>query len=152
MKHRVGTELSVGIFIIIAVAAFVFLTFRVSGLTSFVRSGGYNVTAEFYNIGGLKVRAPVSLAGVRLGEVTSITLNPDTFEALVTIHFDDNNIKLPVDTSARILTQGLLGENFIDLSPGSLPADLKDNSRIRTTFSAMVLQDLISKFVFNVNK
>tara|TARA_R110000868_G_scaffold8205_9_gene42849 strand:- start:26985 stop:27461 length:477 start_codon:yes stop_codon:yes gene_type:complete len=148
---RKSIEFAVGVFVILAVLAFVMLTFKVSGLTDYVSSGGYDLSADFNNIGGLKNNAPVSVGGVKVGQVTDITLDPTTFQAKVSIHMNSDNTKLPVDTSARILTQGLLGANYIGLSPGGMPQNFKNGDQIQTTYSALVLENLISQYLFSTS-
>lgn len=144
-------ELSVGIFMILAICGLVFLALKVSGLTSLSGTNYYTVYADFDNVGDLKIRAPVDIAGVRVGEVSAISLNPEDFRAKVTLHIDKNQL-LPVDTSASIYTQGLLGSNYINLSPGYQTQNLKDGSTIQDTTSALILEKLIGQFLFNINK
>ena len=111
-------ELGVGAFIIAALCGLLFLAFKVSGLTQIGDSHHYVLKADFDNIGDLKVRAPVSVSGVKVGRVSAIQLNPQTYRAEVILQINDGFKDLPVDTSASILTQGLLGSNYISLSPG----------------------------------
>ncbi|MBL4647967.1 MAG: outer membrane lipid asymmetry maintenance protein MlaD [Gammaproteobacteria bacterium] len=146
--HRKTTEVTVGIFMVIAVAALVFLAFSVSGLTSFIGNRGYTISAVFNNVGSLKPRAPVSIAGVNVGEVVAIHLDPKTFYAVVTLHIH-SDIALATDTSASILTAGLLGANYINLSPGYNKILLHQDAQIalKDTHSALILEKLISKFL-----
>jgi len=159
MNKRYLTETCVGIFVLAGILAFFGLAFKVSGLTSFSETSGYDVTAEFANIGNLKVRAPVSIGGVRIGEVKSITLNSDTFMAEVVLRIQGNNAKIPArDTTARILTEGLLGSNYISIEPGfedgngEGPNYLHEGSRIDHTQPALILENLIGQFLFNIKK
>lgn len=159
MNKRYNIEFIVGLFVIVGVLSFIALAFKVSGLTSFTEKKGYNVSAEFINIGSLKVRAPVNMAGVKIGEVKSIELNPQTFYADVTLRIDDESAKIPTrDTTARILTEGLLGSNYISIEPGfedssdKEDAFLHDGSRIQKTQPAMILENIIGQFLFSINK
>lgn len=145
-------ELSVGVFMLFGMIAFLFLAFRVSGLTQYVGQNAYQVTANFDNIGDLKVRAPVRVAGVWVGQVTNIDLNPETYQARVTVSIIANQSKLPLDSSASILTEGLLGANYISLTPGFSNQYLKAGDQIAETQSAIMLQNLIGSLMFNVNK
>ena len=111
-------------------------------------TNGYEVTAYFDNIGGLKARAPVRSAGVLVGRVKSISYDNDTFQAKVVISME-NQFKFPADTSAKILTAGLIGEQYIGLQPGADDKDLTNGGRIEFTQSAVVLENLISQFMFN---
>lgn len=144
-------EVGVGFFIIIALCGLLFLAFKVSGLTQIGNGHYYTVTADFDNIGGLKVRAPVSVSGVKVGRVTEIQLDPQTYRATVTLQIDNGFKDLPVDTSASILTQGLLGSNYISLSPGFDQQMLKQGGRIETTHSALILENLIGQLMFNLS-
>lgn len=144
-------EFCVGIFIIVALCGLLFLAFKVSGLTQLNEGHYYILKADFDNIGGLKVRAPVSVAGVKVGRVSAITLNPQTYRAQVTLQMNDSFKDLPVDTTARILTQGLLGSNYISLSPGYESNMLQPNGRIETTHSALILENLVGQLMFNLN-
>ena len=144
-------EVGVGFFIIIALCGLLFLAFKVSGLTQIGNGHYYTVTADFDNIGGLKVRAPVSVSGVKVGRVTAIQLDPQTYRATVTLQIDNGFKDLPVDTSASILTQGLLGSNYISLSPGFDQQMLKQGGRIETTHSALILENLIGQLMFNLS-
>lgn len=159
MSKRSGIELIVGIFVLLGILAFVALAFKVSGLTHFSEKKGYEVTAEFVNIGNLKTQAPVSMAGVRIGEVKSIVLDSHSFYAEVTLQIDDTRIKIPAqDTAARILTEGLLGSNYISIEPGfDSGSDEEENylhqgSHIQKTQPAMILENIIGQLLFNINK
>ncbi|MCG8434770.1 MAG: outer membrane lipid asymmetry maintenance protein MlaD, partial [Gammaproteobacteria bacterium] len=110
---------------------------------------GYKVTARFTNIGGLKVRAPVKMAGVVIGRVTDITFDPQTLDAVVILRIQSEYDGLPYDSGASILTSGLLGDNYVGLEPGADFEVLKDGDEIIVTQSAIVLEHLISKYMFN---
>lgn len=142
----------VGLFILAGLLGLIFLAFKVSGLT--VAAVGnhnfYTVTAEFDNIGGLSVRAPVSVSGVTVGRVNAIQLDPTTFRAKVTLQINSKFHAFPRDTSASILTQGLLGSNYISLSPGFDTSALKAGDVIETTHSALILENLIGQLLYNL--
>jgi phospholipid/cholesterol/gamma-HCH transport system substrate-binding protein len=142
-------EIVVGLFVLAGIGAFFVLAMKVSNLSQFGNSGGYTVTADFNDIGGLKVRAPVTVAGVRVGRVTSIGFDNNTYEAVVHMTIEQQYDKFPTDTSARIFTAGLLGEQYISLQPGGSEHYLKNGDRIKLTQSALVLEQLIGQFLFN---
>ena len=149
MRNRL-LELSVGIFIIAALCGLLFLAFKVSGLTQLGDDHYYVLRADFDNIGGLKVRAPVAVSGVKIGRVVSIKLNRKTYRAEVIMQIEDSFNDLPVDTSASILTQGILGSNYVSLTPGYDEKVLKSDGRIETTHSALILENLIGQLMFNL--
>ena len=142
-------EILVGFFVAIGFVAMFFLSMEVSNLSSVNTEEGYDITASFGNIGSLKERAPVSMAGVKIGRVKDINFNPETFEAVVTMSIEPKYNQLPSDTSASILTAGLLGEQYIGLEPGGEEELLKDGSALEMTQSAVVLEQLIGQFLFN---
>ena len=148
--RRKYTDIIVGLFMIAGILALVYLALKVSGLTTHKSSGYYTVTANFDNIGGLKVRAPVTIAGVRVGQVGDIELDPKTFQAHVVLLIDKNNNEIPVDTTANIYTQGLLGSNYVSLTPGYSDIFLKNNDVIEDTSPALVLEKLIGQLVFSL--
>jgi phospholipid/cholesterol/gamma-HCH transport system substrate-binding protein len=140
-------ELLVGLFFTLGVAAVFILTFRVASLGGAGEGASFEVTAEFDNIGGLKPGAAVTMAGVRIGRVRSIVIEPSTYEARVTMRIENEFTNLPKDSSASIFTAGLLGEQYIGLSPGGEEASLQDGDTIKFTQSALVLENLIGQFV-----
>ena len=143
-------EILVGFFVCLGVAAIFVLTFRVASLDTTGRGGdSYVVRAQFENIGGLRPGSAVTLAGVRIGRVQSIAINPQTFQATVTMRIDSAHDQIPEDSSASILTAGLLGEQYIGLSPGGMETVLQDGSEIMLTQSALVLENLIGQFLSN---
>jgi phospholipid/cholesterol/gamma-HCH transport system substrate-binding protein len=142
-------ELTVGAFVGIGLAALFMLAMQASNLSSFTTDGQYSVTARFDNIGGLKVKSAVKVAGVKVGQVSNIDYDSDTFAAVVTMRISDRYDKFPKDTIANIFTSGLLGEQYIGLEPGGDDQVLTDNSEIRHTQSAMVLEQLIGQFLFS---
>ncbi len=163
MANRRVLEFSVGAFMLLGVAAFVMLALKVSGLTRLSSAESYQVYANFSNIGGLKVRAPVTIAGVRVGEVSDIRLESGSFNAKVTLSIDSKQKEIPFyDTSARILTEGLLGSNYISIAPGFDTDDdgnakakarfLREGDKIEKTQEAVILENLIGQLIFNMNK
>lgn len=135
---------------LLGIIALVFLALKVSGLTTYSRGQDYyRVTADFDNVGGLKVRAPVMIAGVSVGEVSSITLNRTDYRAHVTFLINKKQAPLPIDTSASIYTQGILGANYVNLSPGYADSFLQDGGVIDTTNSAVILEKLIGQFLYS---
>lgn len=152
MRHR-AIEITVGMFIILAFAAIIILAFWVSGLTTVGNGGYYQLKADFDNIGGLKVRAPIAIAGVKVGSVTNITLDPKSFRAQVTLNIKKNVNDIPIDSSANILTQGLLGSNYISIVPGfETEHALKPGELIQTTHSALILENVIGQLIYNVKE
>lgn len=149
MLHSRTVEIWVGLFVAAGLAALFMLAMKVSNLTVVSEGEGYNVTARFENISGLKVRSPVTMAGVRIGRVTGIGFDPQTFEAVVTLHIDGKYNELPADTSASIFTAGLLGEQYVGLEPGGDMEVLKDGSEITLTQSALILEQMIGQFLFS---
>lgn len=144
-----STEALVGLFVLLGILGLVFLALKAANLASFAGSGAtYTVTARFDNIGGLKVRAPVKSAGVTVGRVASISLDGKTFQGLVTMELE-KRFAFPKDTSAAILTAGLLGDQYVGLNPGGDDANLGAGDTIRMTQSAVVLENLISSFLYS---
>lgn len=148
MQSR-SIEAVVGLFLCLGVAAILILTFQVSDLQRGVNGNSYTVYANFENSGGLKVGSSVSMAGVNIGRVTAIEIDSDTFESRVAITVEDQFDMLPKDSSASILTAGLLGERYIGIEPGGDIKLLKDGDVIRFTESALVLEQIIGQFLFN---
>ena len=147
MTNRKTVEVWVGVFVTIGLAALVWLAFRVGNLTTTDVANGYRVEAHFENIGSLKVRGAVTLAGVRIGRVVQIRTDPDNYQAVVTLNIDGRYKNLPTDTSASILTAGLLGEQYVGLDPGGSEEYLKEGGRIKLTQSAMVLEKLVGRLL-----
>jgi phospholipid/cholesterol/gamma-HCH transport system substrate-binding protein len=141
-------ETLVGLFVLLGMGALVFLALKAANLASFGEHKGYTVSAKFDNIGGLKPRAPVRSAGVTVGRVKSIALDGKTFQGVVRMEID-NHIKFPKDSSAKILTSGLLGDQYIGIEPGADEKELADRDVIRQTQSAVVLENLIGQLIFN---
>ena len=145
-------ETWVGFFILLAIAGLVMLAFKVSNLTTYQGSATYDVKAQFDNIGDLKVRAPVTVAGVKVGQVASIALDPKNYRATVILRLDQRANYIPNDSSASILTAGLLGSNYISLTPGFADQFLKAGDAISETHSAIILEQMIGQLLFSVNK
>ncbi len=148
MKSSHQIELTAGVFLLLAIAALIFLAVHATD-RGVVSGDSYELAASFSNIGGLKPRAAVSMGGVSIGSVKSIVLDPETFEAKVTLKISQRYDNLPEDTSASILTSGILGDQYVGLEPGGSPEVLEDGDRILITSSAMVLEQLISRYMFN---
>jgi phospholipid/cholesterol/gamma-HCH transport system substrate-binding protein len=148
MNNR-KAELLVGLFLILGIAALIMLALKVSNINEMSTSDSYQVTARFDNIGGLKVRSPVRMGGVLIGRVTDITLDRKYLTPVVTISIFSQFDNLPTETSAAILTAGLLGEQYLSLSPGGDDEILVDGGEIIDTQSALVLEELIGQFLFS---
>jgi len=146
--NRSTIDLWVGALVAMGLAALLFLALKVGNLASFSTSEMYQVQAKFANIGGLKVRAPIKSAGVVVGRVAEVRFDNESYEAVVTMSIE-GNFRFPRDTSAKILTSGLLGEQYVGLEAGGDPAMLKGGDRVKLTQSAVVLENLISQFMFS---
>ncbi|MBI3367530.1 MAG: outer membrane lipid asymmetry maintenance protein MlaD [Burkholderiales bacterium] len=145
---RKGIETLVGLFVLLGIAAFVFVALKAANLTSFGNRDTYKISARFDNIGGLKVRAPVRSAGVTVGHVTAISLDPKTYQGVVTLRIE-SGLQFPKDSSAKILTAGLLGDQYVGLEPGGDEKNLVPGDIVKQTQSAVVLENLISQFLFS---
>jgi len=137
----------VGIFVMAGMASLLMLSMKVSNISAFTETEGYEVTANFANIGGLKVRSPVSMAGVVVGRVAKIGFDRESYEAVVTIKIQDQYDNIPEDASASIFTAGLLGEQYIGLEAGGAEEFLEQGSEIQLTQSAIVLEQIIGQFL-----
>lgn len=151
MRANRTLEIGTGLFVLLGFAALLFLTTQLpaSGLKFGGEKAGYHVTAEFDNVGDLKVGSPVTMSGVRVGVVTGIRFNPKDYKAEVALRFDNQFNQIPDDSFAAIQTQGLLGGKYIGLSPGGDDTYLKEGSVIEQTQSAIVLESLLNKFFAN---
>lgn len=149
---RVTLDFFVGVFVLIGIICVAFLSLRVAGVSNFNgnTSGTYTLYASFNNIGSLKVDAPVKVSGFVIGRVTNIKLDAKTYQAQVIMDIG-NNYKFSTDSSAQILTTGLLGEQYVGLQSGADTEYLANGGSIAVTSSAMVLEDLISKFMTNIS-
>ncbi len=145
--ERTTLDLWVGAFVVAGIAALMLLALKVGNLSTYNVSTSYELQAYFTNVGGLKPTASVRSAGVLVGRVTEIILDSDRYEARVTMSIDER-YKFPRDTFANIQTSGLLGENFIGLLPGAEEAMLKSGDVFKKTQSALVLEDIIGKFIY----
>lgn len=139
-------EILVGLFVLLGMLGLAFLALKAANLASFGRSSGYVISARFDNVGGLKPRSPVRSAGVTVGRVTAIALDAKSFEGVVTMQLD-SSVRFPKDSSAKILTSGLLGDQYIGIEPGSSEEELVSGAVIRQTQSAVVLENLIGQLV-----
>ena len=146
--ERTTVDLWVGMFVVGGIAALVMLAMKVGNLSTYNVSETYQVQAYFSNIGGLKPKASIKSAGVLVGRVTDITLDAERYEAKVTMNVD-KRYQFPTDTYANILTSGLLGEQYIGLIPGGDEQMLKAGEQIKHTQSAVVMEELISKFIYS---
>ena len=146
--ERTKLDLWVGMFVVVGIAALVMLALKVGNLSTYNVSEAYQVQAYFSNIGGLKPKASIKSAGVLVGRVTDISLDTQRYEAKVTMSLD-KRYQFPKDTFANILTSGLLGEQYIGLAAGGDSEMLKGGDQIKKTQSAMVLEDLIGKFIYS---
>ena len=142
-------EILVGAFMAAGLVALFFLAMKVSNLSAVSTGDGYRLTARFDNVGSLKVKAPVSMAGVRVGRVEAIAFDKKAYEAVVTLHIDESYDTIPADTYANIFTAGLLGEQYIGLDPGAEEVFLVDGDQIVHTQSALVLEQMIGQFLFS---
>lgn len=147
--NRKTLELWVGLFVAAGLLALAMLAFKVGNLTSADVLDGYKIKARFENIGGLKVKSAVTMAGVRVGRVTSIYFDTDRYQAVVVMDIDGRYKSIPKDTSASILTSGLLGEQYVGLDPGGDDVFLKDGETLQLSQSAIVLEKMISQFLFS---
>jgi phospholipid/cholesterol/gamma-HCH transport system substrate-binding protein len=145
---RTTVDLWVGIFVALGIGAILFLALRVGNLMTFGAAPGYRLEARFDNIGGLKLRAPVKAAGVVVGRVESVRLDPQTYQAIVALRID-RGFEFTADTIASILTSGLLGEVYVGLDAGGDTKMLADGGTVGKTQSAVVLEKLIGQFMFD---
>lgn len=148
MQQTRSVEIGTGLFIFLGLAAVFFLTTRATGLSSQLDENAYEVFARFENVGSLKDRAPVSMSGVTIGRVTSVEFDPQRLEAVVTMKINSKYDQIPDDSDASILTSGLLGSQYIGLQAGGSDTYLSDGSEIEFTQSAIVLEKMISKYLF----
>jgi len=146
--NKRGIEALVGLFVLLGLAGLLFLALKAANLTNFGTHETYTVRAKFDNIGGLKVRAPVRSAGVTVGRVTSISLDPKSYQGVVTMDIE-KGYEFPADSSAKILTSGLLGDQYVGIEAGGSEKNLAAGETIKQTQSAVVLENLIGQFLFN---
>jgi phospholipid/cholesterol/gamma-HCH transport system substrate-binding protein len=149
MQQTRAVEFGTGLFVFLGVLALFFLTTRVTNFDSYSGDEGYTLTGRFDNVGSLKLRSPVAMSGVTIGRVTGIDFDTEMLEAVVTMRIDSRYSTIPDDSDASILTQGILGGQYIGLEPGGSPEYFADNDEIQFTQSALVLEQLISKYLFS---
>jgi phospholipid/cholesterol/gamma-HCH transport system substrate-binding protein len=153
MNNSKILEFGVGVLILLGLLAFMFMALKVSGLTMASNpfmSTTYQVSADFTDIGGLKVRSPVRIAGVQVGTVVAIDLNPETYEAHVIMSIE-KNVALPTDSSVSITAAGILGDNYVSVTPGYARTNMASGGQFVTTYAATSLTSLISTFMSNNN-
>lgn len=146
--QRKSLDVWVGLFVLLGVAALMFLALKAGNMSSLSFNSTYAVSAKFDNIGGLRSQAPVKGAGVVVGRVAKISFDDNTYQALVTLNID-SGYKFPKDSSAKILTAGLLGEQYIGIEAGGDIKNMVDGDKINRTQSATVLEDLINQFIYS---
>ncbi len=149
MQHSKTLDTLVGLFVASGIVAFLFLSMQVSNLSTFVEPEGYVIVARFENSGGLKVKSPVTVAGVRIGRVSAIGFDDQQYQAVVTMRIEKQYSRLPDDTTASIFTAGLLGEQYVSLEPGGSEDFLQDGDEIDISQSALVLEEIIGKYLFD---
>jgi len=149
MAQSKAIETVVGVFIALGLAAIVVLALKVSNISTLAGDDGYEIQAKFENIGGLKVRSPVKMAGVLVGRVAEIRFDEDTYEAVTVMKIDPKYRKIPEDTTANIYTAGLLGEQYISLDAGGAEDYLQDGGQIEITQSAVVLEQVIGQVLYS---
>ena len=149
MHQSRSVELGTGLFVLLGFAALLFLTTQTVGGNSFSEDDGFEVTARFENVGSLKDRAPVAMSGVTIGRVTSVVFDSESLEAVVTFAIDNKYDRIPEDSDASILTAGLLGSQYIGIGAGGSDENLEEGSEIMFTQSAIVIESLISKYLFS---
>lgn len=149
MQQTRSVELGTGLFVLLGMAALFFLTTQTTGSDNFSGDDAYAVTARFENVGSLKDRAPVAMSGVTIGRVTEVRFDPEALDAEVTFVIDSRYDQIPDDSDASILTAGLLGSQYIGLQAGGSEFYLEEGSEIQFTQSAIVIENLISKYLFS---
>jgi phospholipid/cholesterol/gamma-HCH transport system substrate-binding protein len=149
MRQSRAIDVSTGLFVLLGLAAMIFLVTQISNREISLRADSYRVQAQFENIGGLKVGAPVSIGGVKIGRVETIRFDMDLFKAVVTLRIDGTYDRIPNDSDASVFTAGLLGGQYIGISPGGSEEYLHDGDQIEFVQDAVVLENLISKYLFS---
>lgn len=148
MQHTSTQDTLVGLFVASGIVGLFFLAMQVSNLSSFVEEDSYTITARFENSGGLKIKSPVSAAGVKIGKVSNISFDPKTYESVVQMNINSHYNTIPDDTTASIFTAGLLGEQYVNLEPGGSDVYLQNDGEIEITQSAIILEKAIGQFLF----
>ncbi|MDJ0910923.1 MAG: outer membrane lipid asymmetry maintenance protein MlaD [Woeseiaceae bacterium] len=149
MQQTRATEVGTGLFSLLGIGALFFLVTQTTTGNDFAENEAYEITARFQNVGSLKPRAPVSMAGVTIGRVTEIEFDPVMLDAVVTMVIENRYDQIPDDTDASILTAGLLGSQYVGLQPGGSDIYLAEGDEVLFTQSAVVLENLIGKFLVN---
>ncbi|MGB5542722.1 MAG: outer membrane lipid asymmetry maintenance protein MlaD [Gammaproteobacteria bacterium] len=149
MRQTRAVEFGTGLFVFMGIVALFFLTTRVTNFDSYEGDKGYTLVARFDNVGTLKERSPVSMSGVTIGRVTEVQFDGDELEAVVRMRINSDYTKIPDDSDASILTQGILGGQYVGLEPGGSEDFFQDSDEIQFTQSALVLEQLISKYLFS---
>lgn len=149
MQQSRTIEIGVGLFVAAGLAAIFVLAMKVSNIAQIGDKDGYQVSARFENVGGLKVRSPITMGGVRIGRVADIRYDDRTYEAVVTLNIEGKYQRIPEDSSANIYTAGLLGEQYVSIQPGGSEAFLENGGRIAHTQGSLVLEQLIGQFLFS---
>jgi len=149
MQQTRSVEMGTGLFVLLGMAALFFLTTQTTGSDNFSAADTFTVSARFDNVGSLKNRAPVAMSGVTIGRVSSVRFDPAMLDAEVIFEIDSQYDQIPDDSDASILTAGLLGSQYIGLQAGGSDLYLEDGSEIQFTQSAIVIENLISKYLFN---
>jgi phospholipid/cholesterol/gamma-HCH transport system substrate-binding protein len=152
MRANYKVELASGIFLLLGIAALVWLATSATDYGQDIGKETYTISARFTNVGDLRDRAPVKIGGVTVGMVESISLDPVSFEAVVQMNVASRFNEIPSDTGASVLTSGVLGDRYIGLDPGGAPDMLEDGDELFITQSALVLEQIIGKYLFNTNK
>jgi len=149
MRQSRAIDVSTGLFVLLGFAAILFLVTQITNREFSLRSESYRLQAQFENVGGLKAGAPVSMAGVTIGRVESIGYDMSLFKAVATLRIDARYDQIPNDSDASILTAGLLGGQYIGITPGGSDESFKDGDRVEFVQDAIVLENLISKYLFS---
>lgn len=152
MRANYKVEFASGIFLLLGIAALVWLAVRATDFGQELSEDTYRISARFSNVGDLRHRAPVKIGGVTVGLVESITLDPVSFEAVVKMEIDSRFDEIPNDTGASVLTSGILGDRYIGLEPGGSPEMLQNDDELFITQSAMVLEQLVGKYLFGAGE
>ena len=147
MAQRQSFQIGTGLFILLGFAALAYLATQTTSVANFSQGESYDLKARFTNVGQLKLRAPVKIAGVRVGSVASVVLEPDKLDALVTLSIDKSYNKIPDDSAAAVFTSGLLGDQYVAIQPGGSPDMFKNGDEVILTQSSMQLEELIGKYL-----
>lgn len=147
MAQRQSYQIGSGLFILLGFTALAYLAMQTTSIANYSQGPSYAIKARFTNVGQLKLRAPVKIAGVRVGTVSDVKLEPDKLDALVTLTIDKRFDKIPDDSGAAVFTSGLLGDQYVALQPGGSPDAFKDGDEVVLTQSSMQLEELIGKYL-----